>query len=272
MRSTLKTLALCLTVAALAACGGDDKKPASSSGGGGGGDKAPAETGGGGGGAAYDKAKGTASIRVTAKFEGTPPAAPEFYVMTSADACAAHNGKVPKEVKEVNANGTVPHCFVTVEGDPIKSLSGFAEGAPKTMDQKDCTYIPHVMGVMVKQPVVFKNSDPTSHNVHATPKKNSDFNKSQSANASDTTTFPKAEDAIPINCDIHTWMKAYIFVMKHPFHDVTARESGQATISGLYPGKYTVKVWHETYASPPKTVEVEVKDGETKDVSVSVGK
>ena len=61
---------------------------------------------------------------------------------------------------------------------------GFARGAKRTeglpfydtpteparIDQDGCRYIPHVFGMRAGQPLEILNSDPTLHNIHATPK------------------------------------------------------------------------------------------------------
>lgn len=272
MTSKMHVFTLGLAMLALVACGGDEKKPAS-----GGGNAKPAEQKGAepapAAGAAYDKAKGTGTLKVTVKWAGAAQTQ-AFYKMGSSDVCASHDGKVVKEATEVNADGTVPHCFVSASKGPHEGLSGFDKSAKPSMTQKDCVYVPHVMGVMVGQSFSVSNSDSTTHNVHPKPTKNKDkYNLSQPQGKSDDMVFEKAEDALPFVCDVHGWMNAYVFVMKHPFHGTTDRATGTTTISGLYPGKYTFKVWHSNFAKTgsEKTVEVEVKDG-ANEVTVELGK
>jgi hypothetical protein len=63
---------------------------------------------------------------------------------------------------------------------------------------------------------------------------------------------------IPVKCNQHPWMKAYIGVLKHPFFAVSA-EDGSFTIKGVPAGKYTVAAWHEGGATgTEKTMEVTV--------------
>lgn len=275
----MKSRTLTLTaLAALAAaslftpgCGGDKveprkAKPAAD----------PAAAGGGGGEAAganaYDKTKGTASVTVKVKFGGAAAPAPAFYSMATSE-CAGHSGKVRKEENEVNADGTVPHCFVFVADGPTKGLKGF-DSRTITVTQQGCTYIPHVFGLTTTDKLEVTNSDGFNHNVHVKPAANPDKNIPQAAGAKDTFTFKKKEMAMPFACDIHGWMYAWGFVMDHPFFGTTTRETGSTTISGLYPGKYTFKLWHETWAGTGSEVsfEVEVKDGETVTKEVTVGK
>jgi plastocyanin len=210
-------------------------------------------------GGAYDAAKGTATLKGVVKFKGTPPAQTP-HDMGSEKTCAAH-GTVIVEKTQVNADGTLPHAWVSVVSGPSIGMSGYT--APKVVvDQKGCTYTPHVFGALAGQPVSFRNSDNVTHNVHVKPKKQSDWNKSQSAGQVDDKAFDK-ESAVRIGCDIHGWMSAYMFVMDHPFGAASAQGTGAYEIKGLYPGKHKIRVWHENFAKDkPVEMEIELKDGE----------
>jgi uncharacterized protein (DUF2141 family) len=71
-----------------------------------------------------------------------------------------------------------------------------------------------------------------------------------------------AEDPFKIKCDVHPWMGAYIGVFNHPFFAVTG-DDGTFTITGLPPGKYVIRAWHEEFKTIDMTVEV--ASGETKE-------
>jgi Carboxypeptidase regulatory-like domain len=113
--------------------------------------------------------------------------------------------------------------------------------------------------VMVNQAITIKNSDPTTHNIHFTPKVNPDWNQSQPNGAQPLThKLARAEVLVPVKCNQHPWMKSYVGVTKHPFFAVTG-EDGSFTLKGVPPGKYTVVAWHEGGASgTEKTMEVTV--------------
>jgi hypothetical protein len=68
---------------------------------------------------------------------------------------------------------------------------------------------------------------------------------------------------VPVKCNIHPWMRAYIGVVSHPFFAVTG-DDGTFKIKGLPPGKYTVEAWHERYGR--KEVEITVAAREDKAV------
>jgi hypothetical protein len=139
------------------------------------------------------------------------------------------------------------------------------------LDQRGCMYAPHVFTVMADQPIAIRNSDATMHNVHAVPKRNDEFNRSQSKGAAELVErFRKPEVPIRIKCDVHSWMLTWAGVFDHPFHGVTDRE-GTLTLR-VPPGKYEVSSWHEfeKFSKPaPRTVAVAA--GESKEVEFVYG-
>jgi len=255
---SLRPIVLAALLVSLVACGGEDKGTSKKSG-----EKAPAANsggGGGGGGAPYEAAKGTAVLKGVVKYKGARPA-PAFQNTSSEPRCEAH-GQVMKEAKEVNEDLTLPHAFVYVSKGPSLGLTGYAD--PKVeVDQVGCAYTPHTVGAMVKNAITFKNTDQFNHNVKVQGP-GLTWNKTQSGGATDEWTPGSKAMGARITCDVHTWMAAYLHVLDHPFFATSARGTGSFEIKGLYPGKYTVKVWHETWAKDKggKEFEVELKDGD----------
>ncbi|HEX8292860.1 MAG TPA: carboxypeptidase regulatory-like domain-containing protein [Pyrinomonadaceae bacterium] len=135
-----------------------------------------------------------------------------------------------------------------VGGD--KNLGGFsfpAGSQPATLDQKGCHYVPHVLGVQVNQTFNVTNSDPTAHNVNVDARQNEKFNQGQSPGAAPITKqFKRAETVIPVKCNQHPWMRAYVGVLQHPFFAVTDA-AGRFEIKGVPAGTYTLVAWHEKY-------------------------
>ena len=69
-------------------------------------------------------------------------------------------------------------------------------------------------GVVVGQPIEFRNSDDTNHNIHPLPRQNEEWNESQPPKGSPKTkTFEREEIMVPIKCNIHPWMRAYVGVL-----------------------------------------------------------
>ena len=76
---------------------------------------------------------------------------------------------------------------------------------------------------------------------------------------------------VPVKCNIHPWMRAYIGVVRHPFFAVTGAD-GTFKIAGLPPGKYTVEAWHERFGRQETEVTVAAKDSKSVDFSFATKK
>jgi hypothetical protein len=117
----------------------------------------------------------------------------------------------------------------------------------------------------VGQPLEITNSDPTLHNIHATPKINTEFNTGQPIEGMKTThTFDRPEVMVPFKCDVHGWMNAYVGVLEHPYFAVTGTD-GKFSLETLPAGTYTIEAWHERLGAQQQMVTIGEK--ETKDIA-----
>jgi len=178
-----------------------------------------------------------------------------------------HKTSVSSEVLILGEGKTVGNIFVhVVSGLEKKEFPAPSEAV--VLDQKGCMYSPHVLGVMVGQPVKILNPDGTLHNVHAMTKVNKEFNVAMPKFRKELTrTFDKPEFMLKMKCDVHPWMGAYISVMTHPYFSVT-QEDGIYTIANLPAGKYELEIWHEKLGT--KKVSVNLSEGETKEVNFTL--
>jgi plastocyanin len=211
--------------------------------------------------------EGTISGKVT--YSGQPPA-PRKLDMGAEPQCASKDpGAVADDI--VVKDGKVANAFVYLKGGPADRNSFDIAPGEKVLDQSGCRYHPHVMGIQTSQTLKITNSDPVSHNIHPKPNTNPEWNESQSPGAgAKEKTFDRAEILVPVKCDIHPWMKAWIAVMSHPFYAVTA-EDGTYTLKGVPPGDYTLVVYHETFGEKTFPVNVAAKGTATKDAEYSAG-
>ena len=252
-RSELRgVIAPTLALLVMAGCGG----------GGGGG---ASGGGGAGGGAAVENpvdAATAGNIAGSIVFEGDAPSMATID-MSSESVCAAKHASTPMaEEVVVNSNGTLANVFVYVK-EGLESLQ-FPTPGPVLLDQDGCTYIPHVLGVMVDQDITIRNSDGLLHNINASPSEQRGFNSSQPVNMETTRAFGTAEIMVPLRCDVHGWMTAYIGVVAHPYHSVS-NGTGAFSLSTLPPGEYVIEAWHERYGTQTQTVTVTT--GQTAEVT-----
>jgi plastocyanin len=205
----------------------------------------------------------TGTVTGVISFAGTVP--PAKKIDTAADPiCGQKNPNLMTEDTLVK-DGKLANVFVYVKDGNTASGQKFADlpwSTPSTamsLDQNGCHYKPHVMGIQTNQKLSITNSDPTQHNIHPTPKLNPEWNQTQqSGQPPIEKTFARSEVLIPVKCNQHPWMKAYIGVLKHPFYAVSA-EDGTFTLKGVPAGTYTVVAWKEGGA-----------DGTQKSMSVTV--
>jgi hypothetical protein len=218
----------------------------------------PAGGGAPGGGAAAPAATATVTGKIA--FEGTPP--PSERIQMSADPyCQKQNQNAVTEVVKVS-DGGLENVIVFVQNAPSASYPTPSE--PVLIDQQNCRYTPHVFTMQVNQPMKIKNSDATLHNIHAWAEKNMPFNIGQPVQNMETTkTFTTEEVPLPIRCDVHKWMGAFVGVFSHPYHTVS--KSGGTYELKLPAGNYEIVAWHELYGQQSQMVTV--ADNETKDLA-----
>ncbi len=202
-----------------------------------------------------------ATVVGVVKLDGAAPKAAKID-MSQDPACKGAN--VAENV--VVADGHLANVFVYVK----EGLGGRTFDVPKEaikLDQSGCRYHPHVMGVVAGQIISIVNSDPTTHNIHPTPKDNREWNESQPPKAAALEkNFAREEIMLPVKCNQHPWMRMFVNVSKSPFFAVTGPD-GKFEIKGLPPGDYTIAFVHEKFGEQTQKVTLAAKDSKTVDAT-----
>ena len=195
-----------------------------------------------------------AAVTGMVMFEGTPPEA-EPIDMSAEEACAAaYGGDGPTTQHVAVSDGHLANVFVYVKSDLGRDFP--TPRGSVTLDQEDCRYHPHVFGIQTGQTLRITNSDSLLHNINAQPTENRGFNISQpQAGMATDRSFSLREVMIPVKCDVHGWMNAYIGVLPHPYY-ATTDEAGSFSLEALPPGTHVIEAWHERYGTQVDTVEV----------------
>jgi hypothetical protein len=295
-------------------CGGGDKKaeatkPTGS------GARAHSASGSSGGGAAgkTDRAAlepvGFATIKGKVTYNGTPPTSPEIDIpSTNSDKNFCLKGPHKDETWVVGPDKGVANVVVWVKPPKDKyflvpdNQRKPAEPVVK-LDQPYCAFEPHVAVLFptfydpqskkqkpTGQKFEISNSAPITHNTHWTPTNplisNGDNKKLSPKQTLDVTLNAAApnktegEDLTLIKCDIHTWMRAYVWSFTSPWAAVT-KADGTYEIKNVPAGSELYLVaWHEPgdYELPQGSGTREgmkigpLKEGETKEENFTVSK
>jgi len=126
------------------------------------------------------------------------------------------------------------------------------------MDQKGCVFVPRVVIVPAGGTVEFLNSDRLLHNLHSVARDNPSFNRTQPRGRAIPVAFGKPE-IIRVDCDLHSWMRAWVVVADHPFYALS-NEAGEFVLAGVPPGTYTLSIWQEALGTSSREVTVGAED------------
>lgn len=213
------------------------------------------------------KQQGLGSVAGLIKFQGDIPRS-----------ATADNAGGRRELLEVD-RATRGLRYVVAYLAPLSARTNRHAAAPsqtlpakrrETVDQQDYAFVPRVAAVREGEEVTFTNSDPANHNVRSrSAVSGNEFNVFTGTAGNYHRRFVPDQQNRPIQlgCDIHPWMRGWIYVFEHPHFAVTDQR-GQFRISGVPPGDYTLMLrqpdlgyTHEQKitVSKSKTVNVEVE-------------
>jgi len=195
------------------------------------------------------------SISGTIRFTGNRPA-PKKIDMSNEPACVeAHKGRAVDESLAVSSKGMMANAFIYVKSG-LEGKRFETPSTPVQIDQNGCWFRPRVLGIQTGQALQVTNSDPVTHNIHPMAEINREWNHSQGAGDPPIARkFVKPEVMIPVKCNIHSWMHAWIGVVDNPYFAVS-KPDGAYSIPDLPPGTYTIAVWQETLGTQERQITV----------------
>jgi hypothetical protein len=134
------------------------------------------------------------------------------------------------------------------------------ESSKAVVDNRECRFEPRVQIGRYQGPVEMKNSDPVFHNTNLAPVENANVttlvNVPLPMQGQTQTKSLEQSGIVAVGCNVHEWMKAWIYVSAHPYAAVT-RADGTYEITGVPPGEYNALVWHEALGQVSAKVKVE---------------
>ena len=195
------------------------------------------------------------------------------FILAAAIALAAAGVAVAAELGSGAVKGTV----TSAGGEPVANAVVLIDGPTVSVppgarhamiDQRDDTFVPHVIAIPVGTTVDFPNSDTHLHNVVSTSKPKAFDLGMYAAGQTKSVTFD-APGVVALRCNVHPKMEAYVVVHTNLWAAVTD-ERGEYTITGVPAGSYGARVWHERLAE--KSVPTVVREGQVARLDVRLEK
>jgi hemoglobin len=155
--------------------------------------------------------------------------------------------------------GASPNGLGVVMLWPEKGGYAHRKAKERIIEQRNKTFLPHIMAVPVGSTVSFPNFDDIYHNVFSISKPAS-FDLGMYKNGESRSVKFSKPGIVRLGCNLHANMSAYLVVVDAPHYVITSAD-GSFDFKALAPGKYKVEAWDEHSAAPLETT-VELKAGD----------
>ena len=165
----------------------------------------------------------------------------------------------PREIPDLR------RAVVYLDKGPAAALES-REPVRARMDQRNETFMPHVLAVDTGAVVEFPNNDSTYHNVFSLSKIKK-FDLGRYARGKSKAVLFDRPGVVRIFCDIHSHMSAFVLVFSHPYY-AKVEADGRYRIDNVPPGTYSVVAWNEGDSSDPR--QVTVPDGGATEIDFTV--
>jgi len=178
-------------------------------------------------------------------FEGDVPEPLQLLITKDMEIC----GIGYRERREVDTTEDGGLRSVAVYIEKIDSGKPWSMMQPGTrINQKKCSFQPHVQVVRRGAVIDIVNSDSTLHNIHAYEligrARRSLFNISQpEMGPIPQDVSPRRGHHVSLECDSHDFMQGWIFAADHPYATLVD-DDGRFSLSDIPPGTYVLSAWH----------------------------
>lgn len=205
-----------------------------------------------------DVVPGAGVIKGTVQYTGNKQPA-KLNVTKDAQVCT-HGGEPDGSLRV--ESGKLQNAIVAITDDIARGKRW--QGGKAVVDNKECLFEPRVQVGRYQGEVEAKNSDPVFHNANLAriDTSNTAANSEMLANVAlplqgqSQTKSLKKSGIVEVKCNVHEWMRAWIYVSKHPYAAVT-KADGSYEIAGVPPGEHNAMIWHESLGQVSAKVKVD---------------
>jgi plastocyanin len=188
-------------------------------------------------------AEGWGSLKGRFTYDGTAPVPTKLNIDKDQAVCGTHD--LVDQSIEVGSTGGLANVAVWVRSK-VKVNPDFEKTANDkvTLDNHNCHFEPHAIGLRVGQTLTIKNSDPVAHNTKVDGQ-NLQVNPLIPAGSSVDQSIDAPETLlVPVSCSIHGWMHAVLVVRPNPYFAISDKD-GNFEIKDLPAGEWEFQVIHE---------------------------
>ena len=131
---------------------------------------------------------------------------------------------------------------------------------PVVLTQKGCMYDPHVLALMVNQPMQVVNDDPVLHNIHVVARDNRSWNRSETAGMDAfrgdvlASGAWRGDQVQRPSLDARFRLRFQSSVFRRDY------QNRKFELKNLPPGTYTIEAWQEKYGAQDQTVTIGPKE------------
>ena len=206
-------------------------------------------------------AAGSGSEQATGVIAGvvtsTATARPALRITTDTAACGR---ELPNESVLVATQGGLANAVVTLSG-----IKASGEAPQITIANEGCRFVPRVQVARPGQAVRTLSRDAVLHTTTAIDEGGRQlFNVALPVPGLTLARPVAGEGIVRVVCQMHPWMQGWLMVTDEVA--VVTGADGRFTLSGVAPGTYQLRIWHEVLREATATVTV--KAGATASVQV----
>lgn len=151
----------------------------------------------------------------------------------------------------------------------VKKGKSWKKGGKYELDNKKCSFEPRVQAVPEGAKISVVNTDPVLHNTHSFLDNKTVFNVALPIKGMSLDKPMRKSGLVRVDCDVHGWMRAWIYVADNPYYAVTGAD-GMYSIDDIPQGDYTLVIWQEETGVMEK--QVSIKAGKTITMDVELRK